>query len=119
MANILIVDDSKTSRKMLRNILESEGHVIVGEAVNGQEGVQQFQALKPDLVTLDITMPVVDGIEALKMIRAFSRDVKIIMVTAAGQKNKMIECIKEGADDFLTKPYEPHEIIAVVTKLFS
>lgn len=119
MANILIVDDSRTSRKMLRNVLEESGHVIVGEAVNGQEGVQQFQALKPDLVTLDITMPIVDGIEALKMIRAFSKDVKIIMVTAAGQKNKMIECIKEGADEFLTKPYEPDEVVNVVSKVLA
>lgn len=119
MANILIVDDSRTSRKMLRNILEESGHVIVGEAVNGQEAVKQFQALKPDLVTLDITMPVLDGIEALKMIRAFNSDVKIIMVTAAGQKNKMIECIKLGADEFLTKPFEKNEIISVVSKLFA
>ena len=119
MANILIVDDARTSRKMLRNVLEESGHVIVGEAVNGQEGLQQFQALKPDLVTLDITMPIVDGIEALKMIRAFSKDVKIIMVTAAGQKNKMIECIKEGADEFLTKPYEPDEVVNVVSKVLA
>ena len=65
MAKILIVDDSRTSRKMLRNILESNGHEIIDEAVNGQEGVQKFQALKPDVVTLDITMPVVDGVEVL------------------------------------------------------
>ena len=118
MANVLIVDDSRTSRKMLRNILENTGHIVVDEAVNGQEGVQKFQHSKPDLVTLDITMPVVDGVEALKMIRALSPDVKIVMVTAAGQKNKMIECIKLGADEFLTKPFEPNEIISVVTKLF-
>lgn len=118
MANVLIVDDSRTSRRMLRNILESSGHVVVGEAANGQEGVQQFQALKPELVTLDITMPIVDGIEALKMIRAFSKDVKIVMVTAAGQKNKMIECIKEGADEFLTKPFEANEISDVISRLF-
>lgn len=119
MANILIVDDSRTSRKVLRNVLEEAGHVIVGEAVNGQEGVQQFQALKPDLVTLDITMPIVDGIEALKMIRAFSKDVKVVMVTAAGQQSKMVECIKEGADEFLTKPYEPDEIINIISKMFA
>lgn len=118
MANVLIVDDSRTSRRMLRNILESSGHVVAGEAANGQEGVQQFQTLKPDLVTLDITMPIVDGIEALKMIRAFSKDVKIVMVTAAGQKNKMIECIKEGADEFLTKPFESNEISNVISRLF-
>ena len=75
MAKVLIVDDSRTSRKMLRNVLENNGHVIVDEAMNGQEGVQKFQACKPDLVTLDITMPIVDGVEALKMIRAFSSDV--------------------------------------------
>lgn len=118
MANVLIVDDSRTSRKMLRNVLENNGHTIIDEATNGQEGVQKFQACKPDLVTLDITMPIVDGVEALKMIRAFSKDVKIIMVTAAGQKSKMIECIKLGADEFITKPYEPGEIIKVIEKLF-
>ena len=98
MAKILIVDDSRTSRKMLRNILESNGHEIIDEAVNGQEGVQKFQALKPDVVTLDITMPVVDGVEALKMIKALDPESKVVMVTAAGQKNKMIECIKAGAN---------------------
>ena len=102
MAKILIVDDSRTSRKMLRNILESNGHEIIDEAVNGQEGVQKFQALKPDVVTLDITMPVVDGVEALKMIKALDPESKVVMVTAAGQKNKMIECIKAGANEFLT-----------------
>ena len=113
MAKILIVDDSRTSRKMLRNILESNGHEIIDEAVNGQEGVQKFQALKPDVVTLDITMPVVDGVEALKMIKALDPESKVVMVTAAGQKNKMIECIKAGANEFLTK----QEIVDVINKM--
>lgn len=117
MANILIVDDSRTSRKVLRNILETGGHTVVDEAVNGQEGVQKFHTCKPDLVTLDITMPIVDGIEALKMIRALNADVKIIMVTAAGQKTKMIECIKEGANEFLTKPFNPEEILEIISKV--
>ncbi len=117
MAKILIVDDSRTSRKMLRNILESNGHEIIDEAVNGQEGVQKFQALKPDVVTLDITMPVVDGVEALKMIKALDPDSKVVMVTAAGQKNKMIECIKAGANEFLTKPFEQQEIVDVINKM--
>ena len=116
MAKILIVDDSRTSRKMLRNILESNGHEIIDEAVNGQEGVQKFQALKPDVVTLDITMPVVDGVEALKMIKALDPESKVVMVTAAGQKNKMIECIK-GANEFLTKPFEQQEIVDVINKM--
>lgn len=117
MAKILIVDDSRTSRKMLRNILESNGHEIIDEAVNGQEGVQKFQALKPDVVTLDITMPVVDGVEALKMIKALNPESKVVMVTAAGQKNKMIECIKAGANEFLTKPFEQQEIVDVINKM--
>lgn len=117
MAKILIVDDSRTSRKMLRNILESNGHEIIDEAVNGQEGVQKFQALKPDVVTLDITMPVVDGVEALKMIKALDPESKVVMVTAAGQKNKMIECIKAGANVFLTKPFEQQEIVDVINKM--
>ena len=117
MAKILIVDDSRTSRKMLRNILESNGHEIVDEAVNGQEGVQKFQDLKPDVVTLDITMPIVDGVEALKMIKALKPDSKVIMVTAAGQKNKMIECIKAGANEFLTKPFEQQEIVDLINKM--
>lgn len=117
MAKILIVDDSRTSRKMLRNILESNGHEIIDEAVNGQEGVQKFQALKPDVVTLDITMPVVDGVEALKMIKALDPESKVVMVTAAGQKNKMIECIKAGAKEFLTKPFEQQEIVDVINKM--
>lgn len=117
MAKILIVDDSRTSRKMLRNILESNGHEIIDEAVNGQEGVQKFQALKPDIVTLDITMPVVDGVEALKMIKALDPESKVVMVTAAGQKNKMIECIKAGANEFLTKPFEQQEIVDVINKM--
>ena len=117
MAKILIVDDSRTSRKMLRNILESNGHEIIAEAVNGQEGVQKFQALKPDVVTLDITMPVVDGVEALKMIKALDPESKVVMVTAAGQKNKMIECIKAGANEFLTKPFEQQEIVDVINKM--
>ena len=117
MAKILIVDDSRTSRKILRGLLEENGHEIVDEAVNGQEGVQKFQTLKPDVVTMDITMPVLDGMEALKMIKALKPDSKVVMVTAAGQKNKMIDCIKLGADEFLTKPFDKAEIVAVINKL--
>ena len=108
---------ARTSRKILRGILEENGHVIVDEATNGQEGVQKFQACKPDVVTMDITMPVLDGMEALKMIKAFNTNAKVIMVTAAGQKNKMIDCIKLGADEFLAKPFDKAEIAAVVAKI--
>lgn len=117
MANILLVDDSRTSRKILRTILEGDGHTIVGEATNGEEGIDMYLDLKPDLTTMDITMPVMDGIEALKQIKNLDADCKIIMVTAAGQRGKMVEAVKYGATDFIAKPFEPDYIIQVVNKL--
>ena len=117
MAKVLIVDDSRTSRKILRGILEESGHEVIDEAVDGQDGVKKFQSLKPDIVTMDITMPVLDGMEALKMIKALNPDTKVIMVTAAGQKGKMSDCIKLGANEFLTKPFDKEEIISVINKL--
>ena len=111
MANILIVDDSRTSRKILRRILEEAEHTIVGEAVNGEEGYLKYQELKPDVVTLDITMPNMDGIEALKELIAIDPDVTAVMITAAGQQNKLIQALKIGAKKFITKPFEKEEVI--------
>lgn len=110
MAKILIVDDSRTSRRMLREILEGMGHEIVGEATNGEEGYLMFKDLKPDLVTLDITMPKLDGIEALMLIKKYDSEAEVIMITAAGQKDKMIQAVKYGASEFITKPYERDEV---------
>lgn len=107
MANILIVDDSRTSRKMLRNLLEENGHVVVGEAKDGQEGVDLAKELNPDVITLDITMPVLDGIGALELIKQDNPNAKVIMVTAAGQKDKIVKAVKLGASEFVSKPYEP------------
>lgn len=117
MAKILIVDDSRTSRKILRTILETAGHEIVGEAVDGEDGVNQFKELSPEITTLDITMPKLDGIEALKQIKAANASAKVIMVTAAGQQSKMVEAVKNGASEFVTKPYEADEITAIIAKL--
>ena len=107
MANILIVDDSRTSRKMLRNLLEENGHAVVGEAKDGQEGVNLAKELNPDVITLDITMPVLDGIGALAQIKQDNPNAKVIMVTAAGQKDKIVKAVKLGASEFVSKPYEP------------
>jgi two-component system chemotaxis response regulator CheY len=117
MSRILIVDDSRTSRKILRNILEAAGHTIAGEAMDGQDGINKYKALSPDIVTLDITMPIMDGLEALKRIRTEDPEARIIMVTAAGQQNKMIDAIKLGASEFVTKPFESDEILKMVNKL--
>lgn len=117
MARILIVDDSRTSRKVLRNILEEDGHTIVGEAQNGQIGVEQYRALQPDITTMDITMPVMDGIEALGAIRAEAPAAVIVMVTAAGQQNKVMEALKFGAAEFVSKPFERNDIAQVIQRV--
>lgn len=116
MANILIVDDSKTSRKILRGILEEAGHTIVGEGINGEDGFLKYKELKPDLVTLDITMPKMDGIEALQIIRKADENARVIMITALGQKEKMIQAVKFGAAEFITKPFEDDEVVKAVDK---
>lgn len=119
MAKILIVDDSRTSRKVLRGILEAAGHEVVAEAVDGENGFETFSQTKPDVVTLDITMPVLDGIGALKKIKEEYPDSKAIMVTAAGQKSKMVEAVKYGADDFITKPFDQEQLIEIINKVVS
>lgn len=119
MAKILIVDDSKTSRKILRGILEDEHHEVIGEAVNGQEGIDKYKELSPDITTMDITMPVMDGLEALKSILEYDKRAKVIMVTAAGQKTKMVDAIKFGASEFLAKPFEASQIINILNKVLN
>ena len=105
MKSVLIVDDSRTSRRFLSDILERAGYKIVGEAINGQEGFNQYVKLHPDIVTMDITMPEMDGIEALKLIKKNDPDAKVVMITAAGQKDKMMEALKIGAIEFVSKPF--------------
>lgn len=117
MVKILIVDDSRTSRKMLRQILEDAGYEVIGEAVNGDEGFLKYKELKPDLVTMDITMPITDGIQALQLIKHLDKDAHVVMITAAGQKEKMIQALKEGADEFITKPFETEEVIKTINKI--
>ena len=119
MAAILIVDDSKTSRKILKGILEHEGHEVVGEATNGQEGYEKYKELSPELVTMDITMPVLDGIGALKKIKGEFPDSKVIMVTAAGQKTKIVEAVQYGVNDFVSKPFEPEQLATVIKKVLT
>ena len=120
MAAVLIVDDSRTSRKMMRNMVEAAGFTVADEAVNGQEGIDKYKELKPDLVTMDITMPVLDGVESMKGILEFDPKAKVVMVTAVGQQNKVIQCIKDGAFDYITKPYEQAQVEKqdIVVKVF-
>lgn len=118
MAKILLVDDSKTSRKILRGILEENGHEIIGEAENGEDGVTKYKELHPDLTTMDITMPVMDGLDALRLIMEYDKTAKVVMVTAAGQKTKMVDALKFGAAEFLAKPFESAQIVDIINKVF-
>ena len=111
MKSVLIVDDSRTSRRFLSDILQRGGYNIVGEAVNGQEGFDQYVKLKPDIVTMDITMPIMDGIDSLKLIKKADPDAKVVMITAAGQKEKMMEALKIGAVEFVSKPFVEEAVL--------
>ena len=117
MAKVLIVDDSRVSRRYLRTILEENGHEVVGEAKNGQEGYEKFIELDPDVVTLDITMPVLDGLGALDKIMTLNSESNVIMVTSAGQKEKMVEAIKLGATEFIQKPFNPEQILDILERI--
>ena len=119
MAKVLIVDDSKTSRRILRNILEECGHEVIAEADNGDDGYIKYREVKPEVVTMDITMPKMDGIECLKVIKHFDAEAKIVMVTAAGQKEKMLEAVKNGASEFITKPFEKDDIEKALKKVIA
>jgi len=110
MQKILIVDDAKFMRLNLNNILKSEFE-IVGEAENGEKAVELYKNLNPDIVTLDITMPIKDGIEALKEIIEYDKNAKVVMCSAMGQKSIVIDAIKSGAKDFLVKPFQKEKVL--------
>lgn len=112
-----IVDDSKLSRKILRNILEKAGYAVIAEATDGEEGIAVYMQYKPDILTLDITMPNMDGIEALREIMSVDKKARVIMISAAGQQQKIIEALKLGAEKFITKPFEPHDVVANIDSM--
>jgi two-component system chemotaxis response regulator CheY len=116
MARVLVVDDAAFMRKLLSDALTSQGHEIVGEAANGIEAVARFQELKPELTTLDITMPEKDGLQALAEIMAIDPTAKVVMCSALGQEGKVLESIKLGAKDFVVKPFQPSRVLEAVGK---
>lgn len=117
MTKVLIADDAAFMRMMLKDILTKNGYEVVGEAANGSEAVAKYKELAPDLVTMDITMPICDGIEALKQIMAFNSSAKVIMCSAMGQQSMVIESIQAGAKDFVVKPFQPTRVIESVKKV--
>ena len=120
MANVLIVDDAIFMRKMLSDILTKEGHQVVGEAENAKEAVELYGKLKPDVMTLDIVMPEVSGVDAMSAIRKIretDKKAKIVMVSAMGQQEQVVEAIQAGAKEFIVKPFQPSQVITAVRRL--
>jgi two-component system chemotaxis response regulator CheY len=117
MATVLIVDDAAFMRMMLKDILTKNGFEVVGEAENGQVAISMYKDLNPDIVTMDITMPEMNGIEAVKAIKAVNPGCKIVMVSAMGQQSMVIEAIQAGAKDFIVKPFQPDRVVDALSKV--
>lgn len=113
---VLIVDDAAFMRMMIKDILSKNDFEVVGEAANGQEAVEKYKELKPELTTMDITMPEMDGISAVKAIKGFDPAAKIIMCSAMGQQAMVIEAIQAGAKDFIVKPFQPDRVVEAMRK---
>lgn len=117
MANrVLIVDDAQFMRDLLRDIFEEAGWEVVGEAENGKQAFEQYQLLKPDLVTMDIVMPLRSGIEAVGDIIASDPAAKIVMCSALGQDSMVMEAVRAGAKDFIVKPFQPEQVLRIVNR---
>ena len=115
--NILICDDAAFMRMMIKDILTKNGYNIAGEAENGAKAVEKYAELKPDLVLMDITMPEMDGIEALKKIKETDHNAAVIMCSAMGQQAMVIESIQSGAKDFIVKPFQADRVLEAVQKV--
>ncbi len=113
---IMIVDDAAFMRKRIRNILSQNGFEIVAESLDGRQAVENYEQFKPDLVTMDITMPEMDGITALQKIKTIDPNARVIMVSAMGQQSMVIKAIQAGAKDFIVKPFEPDRVLETISK---
>lgn len=113
---IILVDDLSFMRDAIRHILEKSNMDVLGEAENGREAVKMYMELGPDIVLMDITMPVMDGLESLERIRQYDPGAKVIMCSALGQQKYLIKAIQLGARDFILKPFQPERIISAITK---
>ena len=114
--NILIADDLSFMRMIQKDILTERGYNVIGEASDGREAVEKFRSLRPHLVLLDITMPNMNGLEAMRKIFAIDPNAKVIMCSALGQQNLIVEAIKAGVKDFVVKPFKPERILSAIEK---
>lgn len=115
-ASIMIVDDAAFMRMMLKDILSKNGFNIIGEAENGSVAVKLYGELRPNLTVMDITMPEMDGLQAVKEIRKLDPQARIVMCSAMGQQSMVIEAIQSGAKDFVVKPFQPERVVEAITK---
>ena len=116
MARVLVVDDAAFMRKLVSDVLVKGGHEVVGEAGDGSEAVTRFQELRPEVTTLDITMPEKDGLTALREIIELDPSARVVMCSALGQESKVLESIKAGAKDFVVKPFQADRVLEAVGK---
>src|SRR6056297_924776 len=114
---VLIVDDAAFMRMILKDIVSKNGFEVAGEAANGVEAVERYKELKPDVTTMDITMPEMNGIEAIKKIKSEDGDAKIIVCSAMGQQAMVIDAIQAGAKDFIVKPFQHSRVVEAITKV--
>lgn len=117
MKSVLIVDDAAFMRLALRTLVEKHGYNVVGEAENGRRAIAKYMDLKPDIVTMDITMPDMDGVTALKEIMKLDKAAKIVIITAMGQENKVREAVIAGARSFIVKPFKDEHILKTLSSL--
>jgi two-component system chemotaxis response regulator CheY len=116
MSTIMIVDDAAFLRAMLKEILVQGGHEVVAEASNGEEAIEKYQFLRPDLVTMDMTMPIMEGLEALREIRKLDPKARVVMCSALGQRQLILEAIQSGAKDFIVKPFQSSRVLDTINK---
>jgi two-component system chemotaxis response regulator CheY len=117
MAKILLVDDAAFMRKVIKDTLSKSGYTELFEAVDGADAVEKFDEIKPDLVIMDITMPNMDGLEALKTIRAKDPNANVVMCSAMGQETMVIDAVRSGAKDFIVKPFKAERVLKTVTTI--
>jgi len=116
MAKIMIVDDAAFMRTMLKDILLQGGHEVVAEASNGEEAIEHYRMFRPELVTMDITMPIMEGVQALREIRRIDPQARVIMCSAVGQRQMIVEAIQSGAKDFIVKPFQSFRVLDAVQR---
>jgi len=117
MASVLIVDDTLFMRASIKQMLEANGHSVAGEASNGVEAIERFAAVKPDVILMDITMPDMDGLEALRRIKEIDKNAKVVMCTAMGQQAMVAKAVELGAQQFIVKPFQADRLLAAINSV--